>query len=633
MAKQFLIKNTMADMRNLCACEIAELQDGTYLGVQLLGYYQSGDTPDPINYYLFSTTDADDGGSIVEASTIKLHHDFLGFVNVKYFGAKGNWNSSTQTGADDTVSFQKALDYLNQYKNVRKGQGRCLFIPNGAYLIASLLIPGISVNGENQFGLEISGQSESGTMLFFDHSSTQVGIENREEAVSFRNLTINGSKLFPASLVERKELLVKAYKWSKHTDVDISFKNCTISNYNRFLDIYGRGAIFDNCMLGLGGRLMNIVCSDDMVWDNIDPWGIHSFRTGMRGYIIRNSRIDGASILFSISGSGSQKDYIHGILLSNNNGTGPDRIIDSTDCSLRNPQLLNNDFREAIRNSAVTVPTVYDGVDMGNSWKSGYDPTKSITTDQKAIKSIWECNHIYGLKFSSMANNIRYAVVHAKIFGKHIKIVNSEFPNFLDYKGTGNEGWVVYSPAHIEGLEVCNNIFNSATISGNYYLFNRSAQIVDGKTRINNNITNFNWSGDTRLLYAPKVFVGTAETVGTFTSSGAVTCDDRYVYVNFKISGNLGSGENGGISITLPSINAIPEFGTLSGTYSGGGHINVYAGLKPDLNKQMDGIVVESGSQRALFKTNVINLAQSNLLVSDVNTALTLFGEFKYRWQ
>lgn len=633
MASQFLIKNTMADMRALSAAEITALTNGTYNGVQLLGYYQAGDTPDPINYYLSSTTSADDGGSIIEASTIKLRHDFRGFVNVKYFGAKGNWNSSSQTGADDTVSFQKALDYLNQYTNVRKGQGRCLFIPNGAYLIAGLLIRGISTNGENQFGLEISGQSESGTMLFFDHTSIQVGIENREEAVSFRNLTINGSKLFPASVAERKEVLIKAYKWSKHADIDISFKNCTISNYNRFLDIYGRGAIFDNCMLGLGARLMNIVCVQDMVWDNIDPWGIHSFRTGMRGYIIRNSRIDGTSILFTITGSGSQKDYIHGLLLSNNNGTGPDRIIDSADCSLRNPQLLNNDFREAVRNGAVTVPTVYDAIDMGNSWKSGYDPTKPVTTDPKAIKSIWECDHIYGLKFSSMANNIRYAVVHAKISGKNIKVVNSEFPNFLDYKGTSNQGWVVYSPAHIEGLEISNNIFNGNTISGDYYLFNRSAQSIDGKTRIDGNVANFNWHGDTGLLYVPKVFVGAAETTGTFTSSGAVTCDDRYVYVNFKISGILGSGENGGISITLPSIIAVPEFGTLSGTYSGGGYINVYAGLKPDLNKQMDGIFVDAGSQRALFKTNAINLAQSNLLVSDVNTALTLFGEFKYRWQ
>ncbi|MDR2274865.1 MAG: hypothetical protein LBF27_28410 [Sphingobacterium sp.] len=48
MANQFLVKETMADMRGLSAAEITALQNGTYEGVQLLGYYEKGDTPEPI---------------------------------------------------------------------------------------------------------------------------------------------------------------------------------------------------------------------------------------------------------------------------------------------------------------------------------------------------------------------------------------------------------------------------------------------------------------------------------------------------------------------------------------------------------------------------------------------------------
>jgi len=88
MAKEFLTKKTMADMRNLCACEISELQDGVYLGVQLLGYYQAGDTPAPIEYYLSTTPDADNSGSIIATGGIKLEHRFLEAVNPLYFGAK-----------------------------------------------------------------------------------------------------------------------------------------------------------------------------------------------------------------------------------------------------------------------------------------------------------------------------------------------------------------------------------------------------------------------------------------------------------------------------------------------------------------------------------------------------------------
>jgi hypothetical protein len=45
MANQFLIKETMAAMRGLSAAEITALQNGTYEGVQLLGYYEKGDAP------------------------------------------------------------------------------------------------------------------------------------------------------------------------------------------------------------------------------------------------------------------------------------------------------------------------------------------------------------------------------------------------------------------------------------------------------------------------------------------------------------------------------------------------------------------------------------------------------------
>lgn len=48
MANQFLVKETLVGMRGLSAVEITALENGTYNGVQLLGYYQNGDTPVPI---------------------------------------------------------------------------------------------------------------------------------------------------------------------------------------------------------------------------------------------------------------------------------------------------------------------------------------------------------------------------------------------------------------------------------------------------------------------------------------------------------------------------------------------------------------------------------------------------------
>ncbi|WP_104381325.1 hypothetical protein [Sphingobacterium sp. HMA12] len=85
MANQFLIKETMAAMRSLSAAEITALQAGTYEGVQLLGYYEKGDTPAPIIYYLAPMTPdpgPDDGGSVLVVAGMKLYHIFNGELDI-----------------------------------------------------------------------------------------------------------------------------------------------------------------------------------------------------------------------------------------------------------------------------------------------------------------------------------------------------------------------------------------------------------------------------------------------------------------------------------------------------------------------------------------------------------------------
>ncbi|MDF2476952.1 MAG: hypothetical protein K0S24_2435 [Sphingobacterium sp.] len=91
MANQFLVKETMAAMQGLSAAEIIALQNGTYDGVQLLGYYEKGDTPAPIIYDYVDLQNEpdpgpDNGGSVVQVGGIKVEHKFsTEEVDLRYF--------------------------------------------------------------------------------------------------------------------------------------------------------------------------------------------------------------------------------------------------------------------------------------------------------------------------------------------------------------------------------------------------------------------------------------------------------------------------------------------------------------------------------------------------------------------
>ncbi|MGF7028408.1 hypothetical protein [Sphingobacterium sp. HSC-15S19] len=93
MANQFLIKNTMQEMKALDSTEIDGLEGNNpiYAGVQLLGYHQKGDTPAPIIYHLVPVNQdpgPEDGGSIINVGTRKLVHTFETVIDVRYFGLR-----------------------------------------------------------------------------------------------------------------------------------------------------------------------------------------------------------------------------------------------------------------------------------------------------------------------------------------------------------------------------------------------------------------------------------------------------------------------------------------------------------------------------------------------------------------
>jgi len=171
-----LIKSTMAEMRALSATEINDLQTDVFSGILLLGYYEKGDTPAPITYYLSSTSQSDDGGSIIETGGIKLEHIFIGDFSYKYFGDFNTFLVSHYKN-NHIVIIDDEIDLLNgtltipddctlKFENGKFKNGilvNCKDVIAGdkAYIFDTVIVDGLGVVNAEWFGLNENNADNS----------------------------------------------------------------------------------------------------------------------------------------------------------------------------------------------------------------------------------------------------------------------------------------------------------------------------------------------------------------------------------------------------------------------------------------------------------------------------------------
>jgi len=112
-----------------------------------------------------------------------LANRFADVVNVKDFGAVGDWNGTT--GTDDTVAIQAAINFASA--------GRTIYFPNGTYLTGPLTIPkSITLAGDGPSSVLLHKISTTGSV-----SSTEnmIYVSGTATKFSARHLLFNGNQV------------------------------------------------------------------------------------------------------------------------------------------------------------------------------------------------------------------------------------------------------------------------------------------------------------------------------------------------------------------------------------------------------------------------------------------------------
>lgn len=289
-------------------------------GLPIVTAPASGSAVDVLNQLALST-----GAGLVGYGNTTVEGKLNQIKSVKEYGALGNWNSTTQTGADDTAAIQAAINDLgNTYRN---GGYRILYFPRGNYRISALTIP-----ASLQYGVMFIGDGKFDSILWADQTNSSPAITSQIEFIHFESMGLFGSKSQSSNPADWKSCFYRGQLTSTAPDIDVTFSQCALGHSTDFVQAYGRGVVVDNtCTAFFCNYLVNIVADPSITFPGGDT---NSVETGMRNYCISPQRCDVVSRLFRVTGTGTCKDFINDISIHNVDALSMDRIGEFTDATI-----------------------------------------------------------------------------------------------------------------------------------------------------------------------------------------------------------------------------------------------------------------------------------------------------------
>lgn len=197
----------------------------------IAGFFQRDDA---------DTTSADNGGTIiVDASGRRWKRLFTGAVNVKWFGARGDWNGST--GTDDTAAIQAVCN--SGAKNI--------YAPEGAYKITAT----VTLSTTRDLTFRGAGRDATVFVTTINDGTPVFSISGQWHDIGdFKVISATGSLLNFTGVRLGRISTSTIFARSKATGIKVSNAAVGIEVYGWINDL---DLFYTGCTLGVNGKELN----------------------------------------------------------------------------------------------------------------------------------------------------------------------------------------------------------------------------------------------------------------------------------------------------------------------------------------------------------------------------------------
>lgn len=480
------------------------------------------------------------GATLVGYNSVNVKSKLDQTISVKDFGAKGDWNSTSQTGTDDTAAIQAAINALgNTYRN---GGYRILYFPRGNYKITSLTIP-----GSLDFGVMFIGDGKFDSIIWADATNASPAIDSQIDFVHFESMGLFGALSQTTNPALWKQVFYKGKKSTLAPDVDVTFSQCAIGHAVDFIQAYGRGVVVDNtCTAFFATYLVNIVADPSIVFAGGDT---NAAETGMRNYFISPQRCDVVSRLFRVTGTGACKDFINDISIHNVDALSMDRIGEFTDATITGLVVTGMTCRNSFSGALVVGKRLIDSV-------------LNVYTAKQYNRSVTSTNRQVGLvQLTASAERVRVTGNYRELSNYAVQVgsVSTDVTIDIDVFSLGQNGsdFTAFIGANCNGLNI--NICTSGVApTGVCKFFTEGTQTAPTFRCY----SSYNAFVRPAVVFTPTLFVGgTAQTATTARGEANMVNGEQYQRIFW--AGTSLSSSSAEVSLTL-SGTPLPDVSGIS---------------------------------------------------------------------